>query len=79
MVNMLGKGFSFLGYLYAHRRTLHFLSSSKGNNSQLDNSLDNSPLPLTMDPQGQTLLILAKKILTQQNEYGKRKEKNMPV
>jgi len=32
-----------------------------------------------MDPQGQTLLILAKKTLTQQNEYGKRKEKNMPV
>jgi len=79
MVNMLGKGFSFLGYRYAHWRTLHFLSSSKGNNSQLDNSLDNSPLPLTMDPQGQTLLILEKKTLTQQNEYGKRKEKNMPV
>jgi len=36
---MLGKGFSFLGYRYAHRRILHFLSSSKGNNSQSDSVL----------------------------------------
>ena len=39
IVNMLVKGFLFLGYRYAHRRTLHFLLSSKGNNSQLDSVL----------------------------------------
>ena len=39
MVNMLVKGFSFLGYCYPRRRPLHFLSSSKGNNSQLDSVL----------------------------------------
>ena len=43
-VNMLVKGCSFLGYHYAHRRTLHFISSSKGNNFQLDSVL---PLLLT--------------------------------